>query len=1325
MGHIFERFGNLSFYNEDEVSNNFVIPLFKEFLGYRETEILPQHLQPTIKIPRNRKMEVNGDDAKIKPDFMVALNGNKQQIVFSFESKGPRESLDDYLQQLIAYCISVRRNLVGTTNGSEFRVYDANILVFKAIDIASLDLQYFELKKLLHRDVAHIPLAERIRSLNDDIALGRSAFTIENEKRKQIAVRNSEFESYLETVINSLDALTLPPAIADAFQIELKRFPAQELYTFLPPRTELDLNSSEPCTYNQIISDIRNSSILIVGESGIGKTSLLAQIAHEYAESCLRRDSDLIPVLVKLGQYTSANNLRMLILNRLTVGGANIIASEVTDLLRKKRLILLLDAFDEVIDTYLNDLQKEIEGFLHDFECTIVMTTRHFRLPQVSLISKFELQPLTHQKIRSFSEMYLGLGHQGFLNEIIRKDLIDIASNTLLLTLLILLYLNNQDLPSSRTKLIEAVVNQLENWSRSKPTRFHHSLSWQIKLNMLSELAFLSFTKGDSYTLGIEDANLTIIKILGGLEASRKVPQGMQITDAYEQLADTGLICILNSSVSFWHRAFQEYLASLQIAEMVQSGEIHIGSVIKVPKWVWVLPSVTYQVHSPEALISEMLSYNVFTAGMAIVECNLRSGEVYEKTVECLKQRCMSKQRAIRQLAISILRQIEGEFVGSKFYELLESESLKDNNEFEHIRKIALVEIAKRKMPKAHDIIYAHLNWRSSTSFDWIFEESHAGATVIEALGWFDDEESQEHIVDRWMRSIDFPTRVACRDALVKVAQRGTFAISVKQTLFELITIDNSQADRPPNVVPKTDDRKVDVDLFGIASVLIAVHDKQLAHRLVQILGTNDFSYLQVDCIKQILATFNEPEIIEALIQQANNYKNDPTKCAFFLDILSESKGQVPQDIFWGFAQEELPTAAKAYAIRGLGRFSYESIENIVLAGINPPSFQRLIEITNKYLIRRILQIYKNDELIQIFIYFAGLPDILDSAREYLQKLLGRVNNASELMNEFMKLNESKDIKWSIIKNSQSLPSKLLQEAILHLLSPLPYEYMLISNPCDYDRVQEEVFRVLEKHGKISVLTKAEYRSIILYNSSSETLFNIIRRDKVYEAEQLILSIIDRQSNIRHSLESSRMIVEAAWVLADLKNINKAQNIIDQIINDIDLSAHGSDWILGDILKGIHLLPPDYALVQIEKLWPNTKASDLILIRQYCIEALERIGTRRAIDFLARIVQEATNQSEYTLDSERALRAILHISPLGQEDWLIGFLQKEPQDKSAVQRAIEILGVVGSLKALPVITRYFENHPNERIRYFAFWAIHNIYKNQNKVWFNSEEAGCV
>ena len=143
--------------------------------------------------------------------------------------------------------------------------------------------------------------------------MGRGADAIVNETRRRVAVQNSGFLHYLETIVSSPDELSLPPAISDAFQTPLKRFPPQELYTFIPIQPEVHLGPNEPRSYNQIVREIQNSSMILVGESGIGKTSLLSQIAREYAITCQHHDSNAIPVLIRLSHYTGTNNLRALI----------------------------------------------------------------------------------------------------------------------------------------------------------------------------------------------------------------------------------------------------------------------------------------------------------------------------------------------------------------------------------------------------------------------------------------------------------------------------------------------------------------------------------------------------------------------------------------------------------------------------------------------------------------------------------------------------------------------------------------------------------------------------------------------------------------------------------------------------------------------------------------------------------------------------------------------------------------------------------------------------------------------------------------------------
>ena len=98
--------------------------------------------------------------------------------------------------------------------------------------------------------------------------MGRDKDANESLQRRNIAVQNSDFISYLNSIVEAPNELTLPSAISDAFQIQLKSFPAQELYTFLVFKPEFDFKTNEPRTYNHIVREAQNSSTLIVGESG-------------------------------------------------------------------------------------------------------------------------------------------------------------------------------------------------------------------------------------------------------------------------------------------------------------------------------------------------------------------------------------------------------------------------------------------------------------------------------------------------------------------------------------------------------------------------------------------------------------------------------------------------------------------------------------------------------------------------------------------------------------------------------------------------------------------------------------------------------------------------------------------------------------------------------------------------------------------------------------------------------------------------------------------------------------------------------------------------
>lgn len=488
-------------------------------------------------------------------------------------------------------------------------------------------------------------------------------------------------------------------------------------------------------------------------------------------------------------------------------------------------------------------------------------------------------------------------------------------------------------------------------------------------------------------------------------------------------------------------------------------------------------------------------------------------------------KRCKTAQRAIRSVALSLLRQINGDYAGEQFHQLLESEDLKQLADFEHVRKIALIEVARRKVPNARSIVYEYLDWSSSTNLSWINEEVHARASVIEALSWFDDGESQQHIVEFWRTSHDYPTREASRDALIRVANRGMIDPSIARALVEWLTA--RRIGHPASAYDGHADNSAhaEVDYWGIRSVLIAIHDVGLARQLVADLADTREKSLECTYIIEVLKTFNEPEIIEALADQVRLHKSDLILCARFLDVLSEIEGDIPFEHFWYFAQHELPSSAKAYAIRGLGKLSFDTISQVVLAAIHPISYERLVAIKQDYVIGQTLRSHTGIEVVQMLTDFMEQPNLSEGVRTYLKRLLAGSTDASEIMRDLTADSVPSDVRWSIITNREAFTSQVFRQALMDLVDSGPYEDLLISEPCDYACVQNEIFEVLRRHGQIALLAKEENQPAILYNTSSEKLFQFIRTDKVYEMEQFISRFIQRRVDADWVI-SRRMVVD-------------------------------------------------------------------------------------------------------------------------------------------------------------------------------------------------------
>lgn len=1046
----------------------------------------------------------------------------------------------------------------------------------------------------------HIPpidggQVESVEAPNLPSSLSEDSETARIEHHQRVAVALSDFAQYLDQVSQTSAILELPNAIRSAFDLDLRRVPADQLYSFQVQDTgDYGIGGQGSIPYGTFFRQAPKTPALVIGESGIGKTSFLEQMLYDQAQMCLEHSSNVIPVLIKLGQFSPGRQVLSLITEVLISRGAIISSGQLPYLLRDGRLALLFDAFDEVLEPHVPEVERELQSLIDDYpKSRIIVTTRHFRLPRLSPMKRFQLQPLSYDRVEAFARMYLDPGHQAFLWEISAKGLGALASNTLLLTLLILLYLREGELPRSRGQILQGVADRVRDWDRHKPERFGLPLSrisWGARVQLLAKLAFSSLSIGESYALDKNSVEMTLIDTLNDLERRRQIPSGLTLDEILDSLAATGFIVRVAEGVLFWHRAFVEHFAASELASRLETSPELLEDLIKDPEWEHVLPLAAAKARDPSGFIEKVLNYNVLTAGRALSECNLTEGYVCRRIVDGLTEKCNSQTRPIRQIAIDLLRQLDGTYVDAQFQKLLDSE-------FVHVQKAALVEVARRKIPRAREIVFSRLDWDVRPSI-WL--EGPSGTAVIEALGQFDDAESHLQIISIWRERPDHFTTEGCRSAFLKIARRGNASDDVKTALLDFFLLES-------------DDVLHGMKLWELSEVLVALGDSKVVPRLLSAVKQTqqtDGSTRGIDAAR-VLASFDEPGVIQQLVDCVNDQNLSDYARVTFAQALSNSRGGVPLHVFEALAQDDNDDV-KSYGIRGCGRFSFLDVGAIVLHAVHPPRFEESLESG-----------------------FSFAP------------------------------------------------------------------------------VQAAALEVLADHGKIELLLEGENRPEYFYSNSLEALFNAISRRHLYSMIPLLEAIAERISD-------DRSIIKAAWVLADLGQVDHAREIIETIRRT--RLSHG--WVAHDIVNGIHRLPASYALEVVDEVLrkaEETKGGGSRHLRRLCVEALVMIGTSEACERLAQIAW-ASAEDGVGLDAELALRGIEFLGPREKESWLLKLIREHPRmEHYARRRALETLGVIGTHDSVPLLQEFFKDpHPTD-VQVTCFWAIHNIHKRAGYLWFNEEE----
>lgn len=232
--------------------------------------------------------------------------------------------------------------------------------------------------------------------------------------------------------------------------------------------------------------------ILLTGDDGAGKSTAIQRHALEIARGArlgsMVRGRQIVPLLVSVPRYMAAepepDGLRVeYLVAQVQQYGARMLASRLPALMRRGRVLLLLDGLDEVTPDQARALLRELATGLRDTyrHLRIIITCRTSAAVALAaddlllrLLTTITLLPLTAEEIRQVlrragrvgqlgSQPPGGAGSTGeaIIAEIEQRDLLQIASSPAMLAMAIELIGAGQPLPATRARLLSAYEDLL------------------------------------------------------------------------------------------------------------------------------------------------------------------------------------------------------------------------------------------------------------------------------------------------------------------------------------------------------------------------------------------------------------------------------------------------------------------------------------------------------------------------------------------------------------------------------------------------------------------------------------------------------------------------------------------------------------------------------------------------------------------------------------------------------------------------------------------------------------------------------------------------
>jgi hypothetical protein len=313
-----------------------------------------------------------------------------------------------------------------------------------------------------------------------------------------------------------------------------------------------------------------NQRLFITGMAGSGKTTVLRKWALELAGHSPVAGTAVVPIYVRLRDWTEDDSVLIVVKRHLSKNGGEWLASHFDQLATSGKLAIAFDGLDEVPDERRERVTTLLSEFSDRYDrCKVMISARSPAMSDYfGEYTKLELKPLNESQIRElvFHKLHRHKQWRHFWSRLLaERQLLEVCSNPLLLTLLLARHLRGELFPGFATEALSVVVNALvDEWDSTRGVvRSPAAELSPTRKSMFLRLVAGLLTRTNRHSCRTDEVSA----LLEQLYPDTSAPKMLLLLEQH-----TSLIVNQNDgSWAFRHAVLQEFFASMHWIDRLTS----------------------------------------------------------------------------------------------------------------------------------------------------------------------------------------------------------------------------------------------------------------------------------------------------------------------------------------------------------------------------------------------------------------------------------------------------------------------------------------------------------------------------------------------------------------------------------------------------------------------------------------------------------------------------------------------------------------------------------------------------------------------------------